>query len=82
MKALSLTRTTADRLVHRYGTDVRVVVGYLVAAAAREPIVAGEPELRGELDYQREHEMAIYSADHMLRRWRLGLYHGTHIATA
>jgi glycerol-3-phosphate dehydrogenase len=38
------------------------------------PVVAGEPDLRAEFVYQREHEMAVCPADHLLRRTRLGLF--------
>lgn len=71
---MGISFASADRLVHRYGTQAVVVAGYLRTPAARDPIVSGEPELRGELDYQRDHEMAMRPEDHFLRRLRLGLY--------
>jgi glycerol-3-phosphate dehydrogenase len=39
------------------------------------PVVAGEPDLLAEFAYQRDHEMAVYPADHWLRRTRLGLFY-------
>jgi glycerol-3-phosphate dehydrogenase len=74
MQNLALERTSAWRLAHRYGADIKDVARYLGNAAARQPIIRGEPELRGELDYQRDFEMAIYLDDHRLRRLRIGLY--------
>jgi glycerol-3-phosphate dehydrogenase len=70
----SLSATTALRLIERYGTRLHEVEPYLKEPAGCVPLVAGEPELRGELAYQRDHEMAIFPADHFLRRMRLGLY--------
>ena len=37
--------------------------------------IAGEPEIRAEFAYHREHEMAQTPADSLLRRTRLGLFH-------
>ena len=65
----------AKRLVDRYGRRVEEVLPYVTGdAAVREPIVRGEPELRGELAYQRDHEMAVHFEDSVLRRMRLGMY--------
>jgi glycerol-3-phosphate dehydrogenase len=72
----SLTPETARHLVHRYGRRARDVAGYLTTPEARQPVLAGEPDMYGEFAYQREHEMAIYPADHLLRRTRLGLFAG------
>jgi glycerol-3-phosphate dehydrogenase len=74
VRNLNISAASAERLAHRYGADTEKVAPYLTSSAAREPIVAGEPELRGELDYQRDHEMALRPEDHYLRRLRLGLY--------
>ena len=40
-------------------------------------VVADEPDLRAELAYQRDCEMAIYPADSLFRRTRLALFHAT-----
>jgi glycerol-3-phosphate dehydrogenase len=65
----------ARHLVNRYGRRARDVAAYLARdPALAEPVVAGEPDLRAELVYQREEEMAIREADCLLRRTRLGLY--------
>lgn len=67
---------SAQHLVNRYGRHALDLVQFLEQSAeARQPIVAGEPELKAEIAYQRAHEMAIYPADHLLRRTRLGMYH-------
>jgi glycerol-3-phosphate dehydrogenase len=70
-----LDETAAQHLVHRYGRRAISVAGYLERdPALSQPIVAGEPDLRAELAYQRDHEMALYPADSLLRRTRLGLF--------
>jgi glycerol-3-phosphate dehydrogenase len=66
----------ARHLVNRYGRRARDVA----AVVRREPggsrpVVAGEPDVRGEWAYQRESELALCPADHLLRRTRLGLCH-------
>ncbi len=66
----------ASRLVDRYGASVEAVIPYLRDPAARKPLAPGEPEIAGELMYQREREMALFPSDHWLRRMRLGLYAG------
>jgi glycerol-3-phosphate dehydrogenase len=72
-RRLGLSLTAAAHLVGRYGRCVEDVVAYLLEPGGLEPVAAGEPELCGELTYQRAHEMALYPADHLLRRTRLGL---------
>jgi glycerol-3-phosphate dehydrogenase len=65
----------AQHLVGRYGRCAADVAGYLgphPELAGR--VVPGEPDLRVEFAYQREQEMAIYPADFLLRRTRLGLF--------
>jgi glycerol-3-phosphate dehydrogenase len=66
----------ARHLVNRYGRRARDVA----AVIRREPggtrlVFAGEPDVRGEWAYQREAELALCPADHLLRRTRLGLCH-------
>jgi glycerol-3-phosphate dehydrogenase len=72
-----LSREAAQHLVRRYGRRARDVAAYLEQSpAGAEPVVAGEPDLRAEFAYQRDHEMAVCPEDHLLRRTRLGLFHG------
>jgi glycerol-3-phosphate dehydrogenase len=70
----------ARHLLRRYGTRAGDVARRLTPELA-QPIVAGEPDLRAELEYQREEEMACLSADFLLRRTRLGLFH-PHLLTS
>jgi len=70
-----LEDAAATHLVHRYGQHAADVAAYLQAdARLANPIVQGEPDIQAEFAYQRDHEMAIYPADHLLRRTRLGLF--------
>jgi glycerol-3-phosphate dehydrogenase len=70
-----LTPEQAGHLVDRYGRRAADVASYLERAPElARPIVAREPDLRVELPYQRDHEMAVCQADHLLRRTRLGLF--------
>jgi glycerol-3-phosphate dehydrogenase len=71
-----LTSSSAHHLVHRYGRRAFDVATYLDRdASLAKPVVEGEPDLRAEWAYQRDHEMAITPADFLLRRTRLGLFH-------
>jgi glycerol-3-phosphate dehydrogenase len=71
-----LAAPAARHLVRRYGRRAAEVAAYLAGRPElREPIVPGEPDLRAELAYQRDREMALFPADHLLRRTRLGLFH-------
>jgi glycerol-3-phosphate dehydrogenase len=71
-----LNEEDASHLVWRYGGRARDVATYLDQdSKSHERIVPGAPDLRGELAYQRDHEMAIFPADFWLRRMRLGLIH-------
>jgi glycerol-3-phosphate dehydrogenase len=66
----------ARHLVHRYGCNAARVAAYLERdPALGKPVVAGEPDVLAEFVYQRDHEMALHAADHLLRRTRLGLFH-------
>jgi glycerol-3-phosphate dehydrogenase len=70
----ALPMATGQHLVRRYGRHAADVAAYLERAPAlAKPLVAGEPDLVAELAYQRDQEMAVYPADHWLRRTRLGL---------
>jgi glycerol-3-phosphate dehydrogenase len=71
----ALGEASAWNLVRRYGRLCRDVAAYLDRdTELARPVMEGEPELRAEFAYQREHEMAVYPADHLLRRTRLGLF--------
>jgi glycerol-3-phosphate dehydrogenase len=70
-----LSEAAARHLVSRYGRRAPDVAAYVERdPTLAEPVVAGEPDLRAEFVYQREHEMAAYPADFLLRRTRLGLF--------
>jgi glycerol-3-phosphate dehydrogenase len=70
-----LAEPVAQHLLHRYGSRAADVASYLKQdPSLRQPIVPGEPDLLAELVYQGEHEMAIFPADFLLRRTRLGLF--------
>jgi glycerol-3-phosphate dehydrogenase len=70
-----LDEKAAQHLIHRYGRRAEDVAAYLDHdSSLAERVVPSEPDLRVEFPYQREHEMAVYAADHLLRRTRLGLF--------
>jgi glycerol-3-phosphate dehydrogenase len=71
-----LSEETAAHLVERYGRRAVEVADYLERdAALGRRVVAEEPDILAEFAYQRDHEMALTSADFLLRRTRLGLFH-------
>jgi glycerol-3-phosphate dehydrogenase len=71
-----LDEPVAAHLVDRYGCQaITLLDEFANKASSRQPIVAGEPDIRAELQFQAAHEMAIRPADHLLRRTRLGLFH-------
>ena len=71
-----LTLEAATHLVNRYGRRAADVAAYLPQhRAAARPLVPGEPDLEVEFLYQRDHEMAVFPEDSLLRRTRLGLFH-------
>jgi len=71
----ALDEQAAWHLVRRYGRRAPDVIAYLSQdQAGLQPVVPGEPDLRVEIPYQRDHEMAVFPADHLLRRMRLGLF--------
>lgn len=70
-----LATPSACHLVRRYGRRVLDVVAYLEKQReGANPLYPGEPDLAVEIAYQRDHEMALFPADHFLRRTRLGLF--------
>lgn len=71
-----LKESAARHLLARYGRRALDVVDYLARDPQQGlPLHPHEPDLRAEISYQRDHEMALFPADHLLRRTRLGLYH-------
>ncbi len=71
-----LAASSARHLLDRYGRRAFDVAAYLDRdPALAQPVIDGEPDLRAELAYQRDHEMAVTPADFLLRRTRLGLFH-------
>jgi glycerol-3-phosphate dehydrogenase len=71
-----IAEESARHLVRRYGRRAPDVAAYLEDnPAMARPVVEGEPDLQAEFAYQRDHEMAVFPADHLLRRTRLGLFH-------
>lgn len=71
-----LSEAAARHLVDRYGSKAAQVAEYVSSMPdGSKPVVLGEPDLCGEFRYQREHELAIYPQDFLLRRTRLGLFH-------
>lgn len=70
-----LPSQSARHLVERYGARAVEVADYLRRDPnGAMPLWPGEPDLAIEILYQRDHEMAQFPADHLLRRTRLGLY--------
>jgi glycerol-3-phosphate dehydrogenase len=68
--------SSSGHLVRRYGRCAANVAVYLDGdESLAKPVMEGELDLQVEFVYQREHEMAIYPADYLLRRTRLGLFH-------
>ncbi len=66
----------ARHLLDRYGRHAFDVAAYLdLDPALAKPVIESEPDLRAELAYQRDHEMAMMPTDFLLRRTRLGLFH-------
>jgi glycerol-3-phosphate dehydrogenase len=65
----------ASHLVNRYGRRARDVATVVRASDGLRPVVADEPDVVGEWDYQRREEMALTRADLLLRRSRIGMWH-------
>jgi glycerol-3-phosphate dehydrogenase len=75
VRRYQLPAGSAGHLLDRYGRRAAEVAAYLERKPdLARPVVAGEPDLEVEFAYQRDREMAIYRADHLLRRTRLGLF--------
>jgi glycerol-3-phosphate dehydrogenase len=70
-----LSELTARHLVRRYGRRAEdVAAPGQRDPALWQPIVTGEPDVRAELVYQQQEEMAVLPGDFLLRRTRLGLF--------
>jgi glycerol-3-phosphate dehydrogenase len=75
-KRYALPLSSSQHLTDRYGSRALDVASYLEKSPElARPVVAGEADLQVEFPYQRDHEMAVRKADHLLRRTRLGLFH-------
>jgi glycerol-3-phosphate dehydrogenase len=75
-----LEEASAKHLVDRYARRAVDVAALLQRQPnLAQPVVPGEPDLLVEFIYQREREMAIFPADHWLRRSRIGLFHPAHL---
>jgi glycerol-3-phosphate dehydrogenase len=76
LKAEGLSESSAWHLVHRYGRYAEDVMDHVRRTPSlAQPIHPEEPDLCAELLYQRDHEMALFPADFLLRRTRIGLFH-------
>jgi glycerol-3-phosphate dehydrogenase len=83
LEKAGLDAGAARHLVHRYGRrapDVAAYVGANPALAQRAH--PDEPDLCAEFAYQRDHEMALFPADFLLRRTRVGLFHPDRLAAS
>src|SRR5262249_36009047 len=78
-----LVSSAASHLVHRYGRRALEGAAYI----ERNPTLArpahpDEPDLCAEFAYQRDREMALFPADFLLRRTRIGLFHPDRLAAS
>lgn len=74
MAACGWQEALAGHLVNRYGQRAEDVAKVIAERGETQRVVDGEPDVIGEWEYQRRHEMAIYPADHLLRRSRIGMW--------
>jgi glycerol-3-phosphate dehydrogenase len=78
----NLAAATAQHLVRRYGRRAVEVAAYgLMDPSLLGPVIAGEPDVRAEFLYHRDHELAVRPADFLLRRTRLGVFHPELVAS-
>jgi glycerol-3-phosphate dehydrogenase len=75
LQSITGDAASAHHLLERHGSMTSLVLPYLGTTTSRARIHPAEPDLVGELAYQRDHEMALFPADHLLRRSRIGLFH-------
>jgi glycerol-3-phosphate dehydrogenase len=70
-----LAEDSLSHLIERYGRQAESIIHYIEKdPTLAHRIVPSEPDVRAELAYQRDHEMALYPCDSLLRRTRLGLF--------
>ncbi len=75
-RCCQLDEDTVAHLAARYGRRAVEVADYVQRdAALGRRVLAEEPDILAEFAYQRDHEMALTTADFLLRRTRLGLFH-------
>lgn len=65
----------AEHLVNRYGCRADNVARVIAERGEFQRVTPNEPEVVGEWEYQRREEMAMFPADHLLRRSRIGTWH-------
>lgn len=76
IRHFGLSEAPAWHLVGRYGRRAGEVAEYIRQdSSLGHTVLSGEPDLKAEIAYQRDHEMALFPADHYLRRMRLGMWH-------
>jgi glycerol-3-phosphate dehydrogenase len=74
-KVHGLDDAAAKHLVDRYGRRADDVAAYVADAPELvRRVTPSEPEVPAEFAYQRDHEMAVFPSDFLLRRTRLGLF--------
>jgi glycerol-3-phosphate dehydrogenase len=74
-RRLPIPFDSACHLVNRYGNRIGGVLRTMGAAPdGWQRLHPAEPDLLGELAYQREQEMALFPTDLLLRRSRIGMY--------
>jgi glycerol-3-phosphate dehydrogenase len=75
LRRRGIGEVSARHLVRRYGVHAFAVASYVERdPSLAAPVSAGEPDLRAELIYQRDEEMAVRREDYLFRRTRLGLF--------
>jgi glycerol-3-phosphate dehydrogenase len=83
LEKAGLNAAAAHHLVDRYGRRAPEVAAYIQAQPAlARPAHPDEPDLAAEFAYQRDHEMALFPADFLLRRTRIGLFHPDRLAAS
>ena len=81
LEKFGLGPSAARHLVDRYGRRAPEVLACIQAQPAlARPAHPDEPDLAAEFAYQRDHEMALFPADFLLRRTHIGLFHPDRLA--
>lgn len=68
-------KSLAEHLANRYGRCAGDVARVIAERGEHLRVTPDEPDVVGEWEYQRRAEMAMFSADHLLRRSRMGMWH-------